>query len=128
MATKEIIVKLNHIDLPVIDPANVRIFFESHFEMRCVFSREDGLTVLLDEDGSALTLSPLPPGELLKYPTGFHIGFNLDNKDELFELHGRIVAAGVPIVRPLGDLAGAMTFHCEAPGPILIEVAWRPRL
>ena len=119
--------KLNHIDLPVIDPASVRIFFEKHFHMKCVYSREDGLTVLLDEDGSALTLSPLPSGEPLKYPTGFHIGFNLDNEDELFQLHGRIVAAGVPVVRPLGDLAGAMTFHCEAPGPILIEVAWRPR-
>lgn len=119
--------KLNHIDLPVIDPASVRAFFESHFEMRCIYAREDGLTVLLDEDGAALTLSPLPPGEPLKYPAGFHIGFNLDNEHELFELHGRIAAAGVPIVRPLGDLAGAMTFHCEAPGPILIEVAWRPR-
>ena len=119
--------KLNHIDLPVIDPASVRIFFERHFDMRCIFSGEDGLTVLLDEDGAALTLSPLPSGEALKYPTGFHIGFNLDNEDELFEIHGRIVAAGVPVVRPLGDLAGAMTFHCEAPGPILVEVAWRPR-
>jgi catechol 2,3-dioxygenase-like lactoylglutathione lyase family enzyme len=118
-------VKLNHIDLPVMDPSSARIFFERYFDMRCVFSREDGLTVLLDEDGSALTLSLLPPGELLKYPTGFHIGFNLDNEGELFELHGRIVAAGVPIVRPLGDLAGAMTFHCQAPGPILVEVAWR---
>jgi catechol 2,3-dioxygenase-like lactoylglutathione lyase family enzyme len=123
----EITVKLNHIDLPVTDTASVRVFFERHFDMRCIFSREDGLTVLLDEDGAALTLSPLPSGEALKYPTGFHIGFNLDSEDELFEIHGRIVAAGVPVVRPLGDLAGAMTFHCEAPGPILVEVAWRPR-
>lgn len=127
LATKEINLKLNHIDLPVSDPASVRAFFESHFDMRCIYSREDGLTVLVDEDGSALTLSPLPPGELLKYPAGFHIGFNLDNEDELFELHGRIVSAGVRLARPLGDLAGAMTFQCEAPGPILIEVAWRPR-
>jgi catechol 2,3-dioxygenase-like lactoylglutathione lyase family enzyme len=119
--------KLNHIDLPVSDPASVRTFFEHHFEMKCVYTREDGLTVLLDEDGSALTLSPLPPGEVLKYPKGFHVGFNLDNEDELFEIHGRIVSARVPIVRPLGNLGGAMTFHCEAPGPILVEVAWRPR-
>jgi catechol-2,3-dioxygenase len=123
----EITVKLNHIDLPVTDTASVRVFFERHFDMRCIFSREDGLTVLLDEDGAALTLSPLPSDEALKYPTGFHIGFNLDSEDELFEIHCRLVAAGIPVVRPLGDLAGAMTFHCEAPGPILVEVAWRPR-
>jgi hypothetical protein len=27
----------------------------------------------------------------------------------------------------LGDLAGALTFHCQAPGPILIGVASRVR-
>jgi catechol 2,3-dioxygenase-like lactoylglutathione lyase family enzyme len=116
---------LNHIDLPVADIAAVRLFFETHFEMRCIFTREDGLTVLLDEDGFALTLSRLPQGEAMKYPTGFHIGFNVDNENELFEVHERIVSAGAPIVRALGDLAGALTFHCQAPGPILIEVAWR---
>jgi catechol 2,3-dioxygenase-like lactoylglutathione lyase family enzyme len=119
--------KLNHIDLPVVDPVRVRHFFERHFEMRCILTREDGLTVLLDEDGSALTLSPLPQGEATKYPTGFHIGFNLDHEHEVHEVLERVKAAGVPIIRPLGDLAGALTFHCEAPGPILVEVAWRPR-
>jgi|HubBroStandDraft_6_1064221.scaffolds.fasta_scaffold1606217_1 catechol 2,3-dioxygenase-like lactoylglutathione lyase family enzyme len=116
---------LNHIDLPVADIAATRLFFETHFDMRSVFAREDGLTVLLDEDGFALTLSPLPQGEALKYPPGFHLGFNLDNEHELFEIHERMASAGVPIVRALGDLAGALTFHCQAPGPILIEVAWR---
>jgi catechol 2,3-dioxygenase-like lactoylglutathione lyase family enzyme len=118
---------LNHIDLPVADIAAVRLFFETHFEMRSIFTREDGLTVLLDEDGFALTLSPLPQGEALKYPPGFHIGFNVDDEHELIEVHERIVSAGVPIVRALGDLAGALTFHCQAPGPILIEVASRVR-
>jgi catechol 2,3-dioxygenase-like lactoylglutathione lyase family enzyme len=116
---------LHHIDLPVADIAAVRLFFETHFEMRRIFTREDGLTVLLDEDGFALTLSPLPQGEALRYPSGFHIGFSVDNEQELFEVHERIVSAGVPIVRALGDLAGAQTFQCQAPGPILIEVAWR---
>ncbi len=119
--------KLNHIDLPVTDIQGTRAFFEKHFGLRCVFTRADGLTVLLDEDNLALTLSPLSEGEKLNYPTGFHIGFNLDDQDELFETHGRIVAAGIPIIRPLGDLAGALTFHCQAPGPLLIEVAYRPR-
>lgn len=117
--------KLNHVDLPVPDIAATRRFFESYFAFRCIFTREDGLTVLLDEDALALTLSPLPAGEALRYPTGFHVGFNLDHQHELFEVHERLVSAGVPILRPLGDLGGALTFHCEAPGPILIEVAWR---
>jgi catechol 2,3-dioxygenase-like lactoylglutathione lyase family enzyme len=119
--------KLNHIDLPVTEPLRVRAFFEQLFDMKCTFTREDGLTVLLDEDGNALTLSPLPPGETLRYPTGFHVGFNLDHEHEVHEVLERVKAAGVPIVRPLGNLAGALTFHCQAPGPILVEVAWRPQ-
>ena len=98
-----------------------------HFGFRCIFAREDGLTVLLDEDNFALTLSPLPDGEKLRFPTGFHIGFNVDNEHELYEVHGRLAAAGIPIARPPGDLGGALTFHCDAPGPILVEVAYRPR-
>jgi hypothetical protein len=43
---KEIEMKLNHIDLPVVDIAAVRLFFATHFELRCIFTREDGLTVL----------------------------------------------------------------------------------
>jgi hypothetical protein len=62
--------KLNHIDLPVTEPSRVRRFFEQVFEMKCIFEREYGLTVLLDEDGSALTLSPLPHDEASKYPNG----------------------------------------------------------
>jgi hypothetical protein len=54
---------LNHIDLPVSDIVGAKTFFETYFGFGCVFEREDGLTVLLDESELALTLSPLPPGE-----------------------------------------------------------------
>jgi len=102
-------------------------FFERHFGFKEVYSREDGLTVLLDEDGFALTLSPLSEGQSAKYPDGFHVGFNVDSEDDLFEAHRNLLTSGVPIVQPLGDLAGEMTFHCHAPGSLLVEVAYRPR-
>jgi catechol 2,3-dioxygenase-like lactoylglutathione lyase family enzyme len=121
------IVNLNHIDLPTIDISATRSFFEHHFGFRCIFARGDGLTVLLDEDNFALTLSPLPDGEKLYYPSGFHIGFNVDSEHELYEAHGRLAAAGVPIVRQPSDLGGALAFHCRAPGPILVEISYRPR-
>ena len=37
--------KLNHIDLPVIDPTSVRSFFERHFDIKCVFSGDNGALV-----------------------------------------------------------------------------------
>ncbi|MDR3493326.1 MAG: VOC family protein [Ancalomicrobiaceae bacterium] len=118
---------LNHIDIPTTDTAGARSFFERHFGLRTIFAREDGLTVLLDEDNFALTLSPLPDGEALRYPTGFHIGFNLDSEHEFYERHGSLAAARVPIVLQPTVLGGALTFQCHAPGPILVEVAYRPR-
>ncbi|WP_204320685.1 hypothetical protein, partial [Klebsiella pneumoniae] len=51
-------------------------FFDDRFRLTCVFARADGLTVLVDEIGFALTLSRLREGETLSYPTGFHLGFN----------------------------------------------------
>ncbi len=118
---------LNHLDLPVPNTQETQLFFVQHFGFKAVFSRNDGLVVLLDEDGFALTLSPSLSDSHIDYPNGFHVGFNVDCEDELFEIHRRFVVAGVPIVRPIGDLAGAITFHCQAPGPILVEVAYRPR-
>jgi catechol 2,3-dioxygenase-like lactoylglutathione lyase family enzyme len=123
----ETIVNLNHIDIPTTDIAAARAFFERHFELRCIFAREDGLTVLLDEDGFALTLSPLPEGESLSFPTGFHVGFNVDSEHEFYEAHGRLAAAGVPMPLQPTDVGGALTFHCHAPGPFLVEVAYRRR-
>ncbi|MBN8945489.1 MAG: VOC family protein [Rhizobiales bacterium] len=117
--------KLNHLDIPVADPAAVRTFFEDHFGLTCVFARADGLIVLIDELGFALTLSPLPEGEILSYPTGFHVGFNLDDEISVRSQHDRLRHAGVPIVRPLGLLGGAWTFQCHAPGGIVVEIAWR---
>jgi catechol 2,3-dioxygenase-like lactoylglutathione lyase family enzyme len=118
---------LNHVDLPVADITGVRAFFEKYFGFRCVFERDDGLTVLLDSANFALTLSALQPGQNQTYPSGFHVGFNLQSEAALNAAYMMFLSDGVEIVMPLGDLGGAQTFHCHAPGDLLVEVAWRPR-
>lgn len=123
----EMAVHLNHIDLPVVDIAGARDFFESHFGLRCIVARDGGLAVLSDEAGFALTLSALPAGETLSYPTGFHVGFNLRDEQELLSAHARLTAAGVEIARPLSRMGDAMTFQCKAPGPVVVELGWWPQ-
>ena len=118
--------KLNHIDLPVTDIAGARSFFERLFGFHCILSRRDGLTVLLDEADFALTLSPLPQGESLRYPSGFHVGFNLPDEASFNDAYTRLIDAGIVIVREKSLLGGAPTFQCEAPGPLIVEFAWRP--
>jgi catechol 2,3-dioxygenase-like lactoylglutathione lyase family enzyme len=118
---------LNHIDLPVSDIAGARAFFGTFFGFRCIFERADGLSVLLDEANFALTLSAVPAGETLRYPTGFHVGFNLQTEDELMRLHELLRSSGIEIALPLGDLGGALSFQCHVPGPLKVELSWRPR-
>lgn len=117
--------RLNHVDLPVPDTTAARRFFETHFGFRCLHAG-DALCVLLGDGGFALTLSALPPDEALHYPSGFHVGFNLDDEADLRVAYARLQAAGAPIVRPLGLLGNALTFQCEAPGPVVVELGYRP--
>lgn len=119
--------RLNHVDLPVADIPGARDFFVEHFGFRCIFEGEEGLTVLLDEADFALTLSALTGHNERRYPTGFHIGFNLDSEAQLRTTYANFLSLGIRVVRRLGDLGGALTFHCLAPGDVLIELAWRPR-
>jgi catechol-2,3-dioxygenase len=123
---EETSMNLNHLDLPVADIAGVRSFFESYFGFHCIFERADGLTVLLDEAGFALTLSSLIGSESQSFPTGFHVGFNLPDESTLRDMCAKLIRAGVVIARPMGDLGGALTFQCYAPGQLLVELAWRP--
>ena len=119
--------QLNHLDLPVPHTSETKSFFVDHLGFRCVFDRDDGLTVLVDEAGFALTLSPLPNDESLIYPTGFHVGFNFQEESQLLQALDRFVAARFEVIRPLSLLGGALTFQCFAPGPVLVEFSWRPR-
>jgi hypothetical protein len=80
---------------------------------------------LLDEANFALTFSAVAGGEQQLYPSGFHLGINLQTKDALSAAHAKRTSAGVKIAHPLGELAGALTFQYYAPGGLLVELAWR---
>jgi hypothetical protein len=54
------------------------------------------------------------------------IGFILEQEDIVRQTYAKLVVSDVHIVYPLGQLGGALTFQCYAPGSISIEVSWRP--
>jgi catechol 2,3-dioxygenase-like lactoylglutathione lyase family enzyme len=116
--------KLNHLDLPVPDITATQHFFETHFGFNC-FYQGNGLVVLKDEVGFALTLSSRPVGREFDFPPGFHIGFIVEEEDTLRSIYAKLVASGVNIVYPLGQLGGALTFQFHAPDSVLVEVSWR---
>lgn len=117
--------KLNHLDLPVTDIGAARSFFERHFGLRCLVQRDDGFALLVDEGGFALTFSLLPAGQAPVYPSGFHIGFNLGSEQEVRAVYDRLLRAGVTVLRPLEGFPGALSFQCQGPAAVVVEVAWR---
>ena len=112
---------INHIDIPVPDIAATRDFFVDRLGFAHVTTLgRDGLAILRDDAGAVLVLSRAKsgaaPGE------GFHIGFLLESREAVDAMHARLnMDCDAP-----QEMRGGYVFYFEAPGPILIEVGYRP--
>jgi len=119
--------RLNHLDLPVRDIAQTRAFFEAHLGFTHVRTLgQDGLAILRDESGLVLVLSRWPKDPLADYPGGFHIGFLLESEAAVQARYDALLAAGVDLPAPPDHRRGGFQFYFEAPGPILVEIGYRP--
>jgi catechol 2,3-dioxygenase-like lactoylglutathione lyase family enzyme len=114
--------RLNHLNLTVPDVAATRAFFETYFGLRCVTERGRGaLAVLIDESGFVLTLNNFDKVGEVEYPGIFHVGFNVEGRERVDELHRRLTADGFA-AEPPKEFHGAWTFYLRAPGGFLVEV------
>ncbi|MDB5458242.1 MAG: hypothetical protein JWP92_3827 [Caulobacter sp.] len=119
--------RLNHIDLPVRDITQTRAFFETHLDFVHVQTLgQNGLAILKDETGLVLVLSRWPKAADAAYPGGFHIGFLLESEAAVRARYARLLAAGVDLPGSPEHQRGGFQFYFEAPGPVLVEIGWRP--
>ena len=114
---------LNHLNLRVRDAGACRDFYQQHFGFRPAFEAEDGYFIRNDA-GFLLALIPAEPHVAL--PSGFHIGFGLDDADEVASMHTTLASNGVKVTeiqdsRPDEDY---VTFRCWDPDGTEIEVFW----
>ena len=113
---------LNHLNLTVPDVRQTREFFETYFGLRCVFDRgRDVLAVLMDESGFVLALSNFDKATEVAYPGAFHVGFNLESREQVDAMYERLKSAGIE-AEPPKEFHGAWTFYFRAPGGFLVEV------
>jgi catechol 2,3-dioxygenase-like lactoylglutathione lyase family enzyme len=114
--------KLNHIDLQVSDVSGARVFFETHFGLRCTYQRKEQLAILEDDAGLAFGVSNLFDSLPPVYPPDFHIGFILGSESEVRTVRERLVAAGVKLKTDLSRGGPNIYFMCVGPDDITIEV------
>jgi catechol 2,3-dioxygenase-like lactoylglutathione lyase family enzyme len=119
--------KLNHINLCTDDVPALSDFFARFFGFELVATRgKEAFAILRGSDGFALNVMRIGKGGAAEYPEGFHVGFLVDQADDVFSKHSELGEAGF---EP-GELqkltrGGVATtiFYCEAPGGVLIEVS-----
>lgn len=114
--------KLNHINLTVTDVPAAANFLSTYFDLHNRGGNA-GMTLLTDaEDYSGMILT-LMKGRAsdVKYPSTFHVGFSLGNRQDVDAIHSRMIADGL-VVEPPGDTGHSYGFYVTAPGGFQVEV------
>jgi len=114
--------KLNHIDLQVPDVQETAQFFERHFAFKLLTApTAKNIAVLHDEEGFSLVLQKSKRQDEV-YPEGFHIGFVLDDVEQVYSMFNRLKGEGVQVGEVLVNNRGTM-FYFKIPGDVLVEIS-----
>ncbi len=115
--------RLNHIDLQVVDVQETAAFFEAWFGFAHVSNRQSPAIAILKGDGDfTLVIQKCEAGE--RFPEGFHIGFLRDDEADVIDFQRRAKQAGLRISEIIRNGRGTLTY-VHAPGEILVEVSAR---
>ncbi|RKN83742.1 VOC family protein [Paenibacillus ginsengarvi] len=115
--------KLNHLNLCVLDLSEAIVFFQSLLGFRLIEQKGAVIAVMDDGHGFTLVLSSMQanPNENYRYPKDFHLGFYVDTVTEVNEFHKKLIASGIASDPPK-MMRGGYTLYFTALGGILFEV------
>jgi len=119
----ELTVKLNHLDLQVLDVPAAAAFFVTHFGFAYRTRADSPAIAILDGDGFSLVLQRR---DAVAYPEGFHVGFIVDDPAEVRRRREALAAAGVQVSAVIVNARGTICY-CHGPSGIVVEVSARAR-
>lgn len=115
--------KLNHLDLQVSDIHQAKDFFETHFGLRCVYTRRSEIALFEDDSGFSFGVSNLfGDTKAPVYPPDFHFGFILETASAVETLYEHLKSAGVAVKADLQIGGPNLYFICLGPNNIPVEV------
>lgn len=130
---------MNHLNLTVTDVHAATAFLKTYFDLDQRAERP-GMAILTDEDEFVLTLMEdefvqtfmeTDEQRAVSYPNMFHIGFLVDSKAAVDDIHNRLTENGFDVQNSLtedgsdGDTPTqrhTYGFYVEAPGEFTVEV------
>ncbi|MDQ2708128.1 MAG: VOC family protein [Actinomycetota bacterium] len=115
--------KLNHLDLSVVDVSQTRDFFVEHFDFTAVEDRGGEMSILEDDDGFVLVLETLRGDAPASYHGTFHIGFILGSEKAVEEKYAAMQNADIEFSYRLTRNRLGTRFYFTAPGDIVVEVS-----
>lgn len=105
--------KLNHINLIVTDVIAASTFLQTWFGLSSLGGNA-GMDVLLDDSGLVLTIMKAGRNVLVDYPGHFHVGFFIEEDDQVDDLNLRMREAGIDVSPP--ERHHTYGFCVDAPG------------
>ena len=112
---------LKHLHIHVRDRLAAEAFYSEWLGMT-VARRGECLTFMSDQHGFDLALmddrNPLP------LPSWFHFGYRLESPKEVVDLHNRMRASGIAILKELYEDQSLVSFRCVDPDGYAIEIYW----
>ena len=113
--------KINHLNLTVINPAETQEFLVKYFGLKPMGKASKNMAFLSDDNGMVLSLMNSGKDPEVKYPATFHIGFIQESEQRVEQINQHLKADGFDVPPPSRQ-HGSWTFYFQAPGGFTIEV------
>lgn len=114
---------LNHIHLGTKNLGKSKEFYQSFFGFKKKFDHGDDGIFLEDDKGFLLAIDIVE--ESPSFPSWFHLGFCLDNKDQVKAIYDRMVLQQVKFAKDYQEYGDdAVAFYALDPDGYKIEVSW----
>ncbi|MDF1661086.1 MAG: VOC family protein [Planctomycetota bacterium] len=113
---------LNHVHLGTKDLAQSQQFYERFFGFKKKFDHGAGV-FLEDSRGFLIAIDPVDSPH--EFPAWFHLGFCLDNKEQVRAIYDTMKSADVSFVKEYQEYGeDAAAFYALDPDGVRIEVSW----
>jgi predicted enzyme related to lactoylglutathione lyase len=115
--------KLNHINLVVTNVTEATQFFETYFDFTCIEVKGDNIVAILKDADNFVLVLMTGKEEQIAYPNNFHIGFMLDNADQVTEIYSKLRNGGIQIENEPRKIRDSFGFYFNFDN-IMIEVGY----